>query len=297
MFSKTSLILVGRCPGRYLLKGQGVIRIKPARFSSSESAIAQIPSQYGEAKQVWIENLSSIKPERKGILDLHPDVFGVYPRMDIIHDNIKWQMQYNVVNYRHCKSVHEMIYMYGGGGKPWPQKGTGRARQGSKRAPQWIEGGKSKGPKGPKSMFYMLDYHKRVYGLTHTLSVKVAQDDLRVVDDLNLPADDPQYLIDLVRERGWARSCLIVDTEDVFPQNITTATEEIPHMNLMPVYGVNVNSMVKHETLVLTTRAVAVLTEKLLYALHRTDAAERRQWSREGPQKLELKIEKHRPVV
>merc|ERR1719347_157057 len=69
----------------------------------------------------------------------HPEVFGVYPRIDIIHDNLEWQRKYNVVNYAHCKSVHEMIYMYGGGAKPWPQKGTGRARQGSTRAPQWVE--------------------------------------------------------------------------------------------------------------------------------------------------------------
>ena len=109
-------------------------------------------------------------------MSLHPEVWAVYPRMDVIHANMMWQQKYNVVNYNHVKNVKEMIYAYGGGAKPWRQKGTGkmkgcilekckeiwknifrkntmffvekckfisgRARQGSRRAPQWIKGGK-----------------------------------------------------------------------------------------------------------------------------------------------------------
>merc|ERR1712096_128300 len=98
-------------------------------------------------------------------------------------------------------SVKNRSAVRGGGRKPWRQKGTGRARQGSRRAPQWINGGKPHGPKGPKSLYYMLDYTERVYGLTHTLSVKAVQDDLVVVENLSLPAADPEYLQDLTRER------------------------------------------------------------------------------------------------
>jgi large subunit ribosomal protein L4 len=111
-------------------------------------------------------------------------------------------------------------------------------------------------------MYYMLPWHMRVYGLTHTLSVKMVQDDVHVVDSLELPTDDPAYLLELVRARGWAPSVLMVDTEDHFPSAVTSATEEIPHINLMPVYGLNVHSMVKHETLVITQRAVEDLTAK-----------------------------------
>jgi len=298
MIPRNNLFAVGKQCSNQLLMGKGLIKIEIPIFASSNAAAQEkIPSQYGEPKQVWVENLSTIKAERKGIIDLHPEVFGVYPRIDIIHDNLEWQRKYNVVNYAHCKSVHEMIYMYGGGAKPWPQKGTGRARQGSTRAPQWVEGGKSKGPKGPKSMYYMLSYHKRVYGLIHTLSVKVAQDDLRVVENLDIPVAEPAYLQDLLRERGWPKSCLLIDSQDVFPQNITTATEDIPYINLMPLYGLNVNGMLHHENLVLTERAVSSLTEKLLFALHRTDTRERKDWNREGPTKMKLKLETHRPLV
>ena len=166
-------------------------------------------------------------------MDLHPDVWAVYPRLDIIHANMVWQSKYNVVNYDHCKGVKEMIYSYGGGAKPWQQKGTGRARQGSRRAPQWVNGGKVHGPKGPKSLYFMLPYAMRVNGLIHTLSVKMVQDDIHVVDSLEMPTNDPEYLMELAKERGWSSSVLFVDTEDIFPENITAVTEEIPYMNIM----------------------------------------------------------------
>lgn len=254
-----------------------------------------IPVQYGDRRQVWVEGWDSLEAAPSSILDLHPEVWSVYPRMDIIHSNLVWQAKYNVVNYNHVKNTREMIYSYGGGAKPWQQKGTGRARQGSRRAPQWVRGGKAHGPRGPKSLYYMLPWAVRVYGLIHTLSVKMVQDDIHVVEDLELPTGDPSYLTDLVRARGWAPSVLVVDTEDTFPTLITEATEDIPHINLMPVYGLNVNSMIKHETLVLTRRAVHDLTVKLLHALHSTDIRDKTVRNKTGPRQLQLNMEQHRP--
>jgi len=262
-----------------------------------DPAVLDIPVQYNVEREVWVESLATKETQLTSIMPLHPDVWAVYPRMDIIHQNLVWQQKYNVVNYNHVKNVREMIYAHGGGAKPWRQKGTGRARQGSRRAPQWVRGGKVHGPKGPKPLYYMLPWHVRVYGLMHTLSVKLMQDDLHVVEDLELPSEDPEYLKDLVRTRNWAPSVLLVDTVDNFPANITAATDDIPHINLMPVYGLNVNSMIKHETLVITKTAVEDLTVKLLHALHTTDVKEKKDRNRTGPTELELKMEKYRPVL
>ncbi len=71
--------------------------------------------------------------------------------------------------------VHNRAEMRGGGRKPWPQKGLGKARQGSVRAPQWMHGGKVQGPRAPTTSFYMLPMHTRLYGLRSMLSVKLAQ--------------------------------------------------------------------------------------------------------------------------
>jgi len=269
----------------------------PAQKIRVDPAVLDIPVQYNVEREVWVESLATKETQLTSIMSLHPEVWAVYPRMDVIHANMQWQQKYNVVNYNHVKNVKEMIYAYGGGAKPWRQKGTGRARQGSRRAPQWIRGGKVHGPKGPRPLYYMIPWHMRVYGLMHTLSAKMIQDDIHVVEDLELPSDDPEYLKDLVRTRNWAPSVLLVDTVDNFPVNITSATDDIPHMNLMPVYGLNVNSMIKHETLVVTKRAVEDLTAKLLHALHTTDVKEKVDRSKNGPKQLELKMEKHRPVL
>jgi large subunit ribosomal protein L4 len=190
-----------------------------------------------------------------------------------------------------------MIHYHGGGAKPWPQKGTGRARHGSIRSPQWVEGGKVHGPKAPKSHYYMLPLAIRVYGLTHTLTIKYIQDDIHVVDNLDIPTDDPSYMTDLIKARGWGKSTLFVDSTDMFPTNITAATDAVQHLNLMPLYGLNVISMLKHETLVLTESAVDELTKKLIFALNRTDIQERSTLNNQGPKELQLNLEQYRPLV
>lgn len=93
----------------------------------------------------------------------------------------------------------------------WPQKGLGRARHGSIRSPLWRGGGIVHGPRSPTSHFYMLPFYVRVFGLTSTLSVKLAQDDLHVVKDLEIPTDNSSYIKDLVEKRNWGPSVLFVD--------------------------------------------------------------------------------------
>lgn len=120
----------------------------------------------------------------------------------------------------------------------------------------------------------MLSFYHRIAGLISTLSVKFAQDDLKIVQDLNIPTDDRQFLLNLIDERMWGPSVLIVDDDDYSPRNITAATDNIPQVHICPVYGLNVYSMLKYNTLVLTVPAVQKIQEKLLFHLHRTDATD-----------------------
>jgi len=203
-----------------------------------------------------------------GMIDLHPDVFGVSPRTEVIAENVIWQDLYKKVNWAWTPTTNEMR---GGGKKPWPQKGLGRARHGSIRSPIFIGGSKAHGPRGPKTYFFMLPFFKRVMGLVTTLSVKFAQDDIKIVDSLEVPSEDPKFMEDLVEKRKWGVSVLFIDDSDIMPRNIALATDPINNMNLMPVYGLNVHSMLKHETLVLTLAAVNKLEERLLFNLHRHD--------------------------
>lgn len=73
-------------------------------------------------------------------------------------------------------------------------------------------GGSAHGPRNPTSYFYRLAYQKRIMGLTSTLSVKFAQDDLKIVDNINIPTEESSFITDLMEERHWGLSVLIVDT-------------------------------------------------------------------------------------
>jgi len=234
----------------------------------------EFPPKYRAPQQAWISNLDAVEEEKLGLIDLHPEVFASLPRLDIIHENIRWQQLYRRVSYAHTKVTSEVR---GGGRKPRQQKGSGRSRHGSIRSPIWKGGGIVHGPRSPTTYFYMLGFDARLNGLRAALSVKLAQDDLHVVDSLELPTDNPTYLSDLVEERGWGPSVLFIDDTDMMPFNITAATEAHGHYNLMPVYGLNVYSMLKHQTLVLTLAAVNRIEERILFHMHRNDAMEARQ--------------------
>uniref|UniRef100_A0A131XK21 Large ribosomal subunit protein uL4m n=1 Tax=Hyalomma excavatum TaxID=257692 RepID=A0A131XK21_9ACAR len=229
------------------------------------------PSKFTPNREAWVENLDTIESEKLGLVPLHPKVFGVFPRIDTLHWNIHWQANYQRVDWTTAETRAERR---GGGRKPWPQKGTGRARHGSIRSPLWKGGGIAHGPRGPKTYYFMLPFFRRVQGLTTALSVKFAQDDLKIVDSLDLPTNDSKYLLKLVDERFWGPSVLFVDNTDYVSENIALICDEVKHFNIMPVYGLNVHSMLKHDTLVLTLSAVEEIENKLLFHMHRTDGKE-----------------------
>lgn len=168
----------------------------------------QFESKFVHAREAWIESLESENAEKQGIMKLHPKIFAATPRMDIIHLNIEWQRKYRFVSFANTKIRSEVR---GGGRKPWPQKGLGKARAGSIRSPLFRGGGVIHGPRSPTTHFYMLPFYTRVHGLVSTLSVKLAQDDLHIVKDLEIPTDDSDFIKNLIEARNWGPSVLIVD--------------------------------------------------------------------------------------
>ncbi|XP_019657490.1 39S ribosomal protein L4, mitochondrial isoform X2 [Ailuropoda melanoleuca] len=182
--------------------------------------------------QAWVESLRGYEQERVGLAELHPEVFSIAPRLDILHQVVTWQKNFKRISYAKTKTRAEVR---GGGRKPWPQKGSGRSRHGSIRSPIWRGGGIAHGPRGPTSYYYMLPMKVRVQGLKVALTVKLAQDDLHIVDSLELPTSDPQYLTELARYRRWGDSVLLVDlAHDDMPQNIVAAASGLKTFNLIP---------------------------------------------------------------
>lgn len=225
-------------------------------------------------RQVWVENMNTTDERKLELLELSPIVYGAPPRLDLIHHNLRWQKLFRHVRYAHTKARNEVK---GGGRKPWPQKGMGRARHGSNRSPLFKGGGVVHGPRSPTTHFYMLPYFSRVHGLTSALSVKLAQDDLHVVNDLDIPTEDPMYLEELTKARLWGPSVLFVDDMDIIPEKLALALEPLNHMNFIPAYGLNVYSMVKHNTLVLTKSAALKIQNRIIDSFNRADGFKAQQ--------------------
>ncbi|KAE8619796.1 hypothetical protein XENTR_v10009980 [Xenopus tropicalis] len=213
-------------------------------------------------KPVWLESLRHPDDQPLGLVHLHPDVFTVPPRIDILHQVVTWQRNFKRISHAKVKTRAEVR---GGGKKPRQQKGSGRARQGSIRSPLWRGGGVAHGPRGPTSYYYMMPMKMRVQGLKIALTAKLAQDDLHVIDSLEISTPDPQYLVDLIKHRQWGESVLIVDVNENLPENIFNATVNLKKINVIPAIGLSVFGMLKHDTVILTAGAVDFLEEKLLW--------------------------------
>ncbi|XP_066031119.1 large ribosomal subunit protein uL4m-like isoform X4 [Chamaea fasciata] len=232
----------------------------PAPSPVLRSCSVPVPSPLSPV-QAWVESLRHPEDTLRGLADLHPDVFAVPPRLDILHTVATWQRNYKRISHARVRSRAEVR---GGGRKPWRQKGSGRARHGSIRSPLWRGGGIAHGPRGPTSYFYMVPMRLRVLGLKVALTVKMMQDDLHIVDNLEMPSGDPRYLQELARFRRWGSSVLLVDVAE-FPENISAAVEGLKSFTLIPALGLSVHGVLKHGTLVLTLGAVAFLERRLLW--------------------------------
>ena len=230
-------------------------------------------------RQAWVENFVGKERELYGIIDLHPKVFGVFPRIDYVSEAVIWQQQYRNIDYTCMPTRNELP----GDRKPWPQKGTGRARHGSTNSPLWRNGGWARGPRGPVTNFRLKPHFHLVNAMTSILTIKLAQDDIKIVDSLHkYISNDPKELEKDLEERGWGPSVLLVErSETRFPDTLKTACQQINHVNLMPVAGLNALSMCKHETMVITLEALRDVEDRLLYQLVRTDLSETHQKYRE----------------
>ncbi|XP_058800529.1 large ribosomal subunit protein uL4m [Phymastichus coffea] len=191
------------------------------------------------------------------------------PRIDIIHENIQWQKLFQFVSYSNTKVRSEVR---GGGRKPWPQKGLGKARHGSIRSPLWRKGGVVHGPRSPTPHFYMLPFYVRVIGLASIFSIKLAQDDLHLVSKLEFPNNESLFIKQLMKKRNWGPSVLFIDDNNIVSKNVAIATASLEEINIISVYGLNVYSLLKHDTVVITKAALEIIENKLLYQLHRIDS-------------------------
>jgi large subunit ribosomal protein L4 len=191
-----------------------------------------------------------------GKLALSDEIFGLDPREDILQRVVRWQLAKKQQGTHKTKGRAEINRT---GAKMYKQKGTGRARHSSARAPQFRGGGKAHGPV-VRSHEYALPKKVRALGLRHALSAKVKASSLIVIDDLALAEAKTKGLVADFAKLGLTNALVIGGAEvDV---NFKRAATNIPNIDVLPVQGINVYDILRRGTLVLSKAAVEALEER-----------------------------------
>lgn len=195
--------------------------------------------------------------KKVGEIQLNTDIFSMPLRQDILARMVHWQLAKRRAGTHSTKGVSEIS---GTTRKPWKQKGTGRARQGSLRSPQFRGGAVIFGPLS-RDHGYKLPKKVRQLALKTALSSKVASGELLVVENLNTGITKTKDLVKKFVTLGL-RSALIIDGEEVNKDFARTAAN-LPGVDVLPQQGINVYDILRHEHLVLTKAAIQNLESRL----------------------------------
>lgn len=189
--------------------------------------------------------------------ELNESVFGIEPNNQAIFDMVLLQR----ASWRQgTHKVKNRTEVKGGGRKPWRQKGTGRARQGSIRAPQWRGGGVVFGPT-PRSYKFKLNRKVRQLALKSALSQKVLDNEMTVLDNISMDAPKTKAMIKVLENLEAKRKTLIV--MDEVNENVALSARNIPGVKVIDSKGLNVYDILDSTKLVITEEAVKAVEEVL----------------------------------
>ena len=200
-------------------------------------------------------NVVSMAGRKTGEVELNDAIFGIEPNMTVVHEVVK----NHLANCRQgTQSALTRAEVSGGGRKPWRQKGTGRARQGSTRAPQWTHGGIVFAPK-PRSYSYVLNKKVKRLALKSVLSAKAADGEIIVVDKIEMneiKTKTFRQFLEAVKADGKA----VVITPEV-NANVVKSARNLPGVLTTPAKLINVYDLVNAKFLVIDKDALATIEE------------------------------------
>lgn len=190
-----------------------------------------------------------------GEVTLNDKVFGIEPNDNVVFEAI---IRQRAGKRQGTSKVKNRSAVRGGGKKPWRQKGTGRARQGSIRAPQWRGGGTVFGPT-PRSYAYTMPRKQRRLAIKSVLSQKLIDNDLIVLDKLTMSAPKTKELVSMLNSLNADGKVLIV-TDD---NNVQLSARNLAKVKAVPVNGLNVEDAVNYGKLILSQDTVKKIEEVL----------------------------------
>ena len=196
-----------------------------------------------------------LKGKKVSDIELQDSVFGITPNENIVHAVL---VNYLANQRQGTQSTKTRSEVSGGGKKPWRQKDTGRARQGSTRAPQWIKGGIALGPK-PRSYKYTVNKKERRLAIKSILSSKVLEKELTVVDKLEVKEIKTKTMAEALKNLKVEGKTLIVLPEN--NKNVLMSSRNIEGVKTIVANNINVFDLLKYTNLILSVDTVKKLEE------------------------------------
>ena len=201
-----------------------------------------------------IVSVYNIEGKEVGSIELNDAVFGVEVNEHLVHMAVVNQLANNRQGTQSAKTRSEVS---GGGRKPWRQKGTGHARQGSTRAPQWTGGGIVFAPKPRDYSFKMNKKEKRI-ALLSALSSKVAESKIVVLDEFKLDEIKTKKFVEVMNNLKVENALVVLEGEN---KNVVLSGRNIPSVKVTATNEINTYDVLKYTTLVVTKAAVEKLEE------------------------------------
>lgn len=196
-----------------------------------------------------------LKGKKVSDIELLDSVFGIEPNENIVHSVL---VNYLANQRQGTQSTKTRAEVSGGGKKPWRQKGTGRARQGSTRSPQWIKGGIALGPK-PRSYRYTVNKKERRLAIKSILSSKVLEKELTVVDKLEVKEIKTKTMAKALTDLKVEGKTLIVLPEN--NKNVYMSARNIEGVKAITANNINVFDLLKYTNLILSVETCKKLEE------------------------------------
>ncbi len=187
-------------------------------------------------------------------IELNDKVFGIEPNEEVVHSVV---VNYLANQRQGTQSTKTRAEVRGGGKKPWRQKGTGRARQGSIRAPQWIKGGIALGPK-PRSYSYKINKKEKELAIRSALSAKLADKELVVVDKLELKEIKTAEMAKILNNLNSNNALVVLADKN---ENVQRSVRNLPTAKVERADSLNVYDLLKFNKIVLTEDSVKKIEE------------------------------------
>lgn len=189
--------------------------------------------------------------------ELPDDVFGVEVRDHLLYEVVCYQLARRRQGTAHTKNRSAVR---GGGRKPWRQKGTGRARAGSRRSPLWRGGGAVFGPM-PRSYAYSMPKKKRRAALCAALSLKLRENAFRVIDRFDIAQPKTRQIVQLIKTLTDESKVLLLVEEP--NETLHLSARNIQHVKVLPVLGLNVYDLLHYSTVICAEEALDKIAERL----------------------------------